>query len=169
MDFYSIIHGAAVHMIDVIMWVMGARPVEVVAYGNNLATAGSGLRFNDFAAMLMRFENGVLAKVSAAGGCAHPHFHRLAIFGDKKTFLHELNGACLLELSHDGAHRTEVTEEYPAKAERVKVLTSFVDSILDSAFAPLVSAQEALDVMAVCFAAEASVMEGKPQQVHYFA
>lgn len=169
MEFYSIVHGAAVHMIDLIMWVMDARPVEVVAYGNKLATAGSSLRFNDFAAMLLRFDNGVLAKVSAAGGCAHPHFHRLAVFGDKKTFLHELNGACLVELAPDGERRTEVTEEYPAKEERVKLLTSFVEYLLDPASKPLVSAQEALDVMAVCFAAEASVKQGKPQKVQYLS
>ncbi|MCF8131452.1 MAG: Gfo/Idh/MocA family oxidoreductase, partial [Deltaproteobacteria bacterium] len=58
MEFYSIIHGAAVHMVDLIMWITEKKPAEVHAYGNQMATANSGLRYNDFAVILMKFENG---------------------------------------------------------------------------------------------------------------
>ena len=49
MDFYSIIHGAAVHMVDLVLWLTGARPVSVAALDSNFATRGTRQRHNDFA------------------------------------------------------------------------------------------------------------------------
>ena len=37
-NFYSIIHGAAVHMIDLAVWIVGQKPVSVQALGNNITT-----------------------------------------------------------------------------------------------------------------------------------
>jgi len=167
MPFYSIVYGAAVHMIDLLMWLKGERPVEVQGYGNGIATAGSGFRFHDAASLLLRFEDNLLARVAAYSGCVHPHFHRVAVFGTRKTFLHEMGGGKALTSSDPEAPIETLTEAYPGIEEKGKVITSFLDSILDSQAAPVVSADDVLDTMSVCFAAERAVQTGQPVRIEY--
>ncbi len=40
LDYYSVVQGGAVHMIDLLLWLTGERPVEVMAYGTALKVAG---------------------------------------------------------------------------------------------------------------------------------
>ena len=167
MEFYSIVLGAAVHMIDLLIWISGQNPLEVQGYGNQIATSGSGFRFNDFASILMRFENGMIAKVCANGGCIHPHFHRVTVFGTEKTFLHEISGGVWLESREPEAEIAEVREEYPGVEERGKVITTFIDSILDPKARAIVPTEDVFTTMSVCFAAEKAIQEGKPIRVEY--
>ena len=85
MPFYSIIYGAAVHMVDLVMWLTGERPYEVQACGNAIATQETPLHYNSFAVLLLKFPSGRVAKVTGNGGCVHPHFHGLKVFGTKKN------------------------------------------------------------------------------------
>ncbi len=166
MEFYSIIYGAAVHMIDLIMWITGMKPVEVHTYGNGFA-AGHTLRFNDFAVILLRFEDGTLAKVCANGGCVHPHFHRLTVFGTEKTLLHEFAGAQKIESRDENKVPVPVVQDYPAKHLRGEVIHTFVSAIVDNRSKALVSADDVFDAMSVCFAAEESMRSGRPMAVEY--
>ncbi|MEW6664757.1 MAG: Gfo/Idh/MocA family oxidoreductase [Thermodesulfobacteriota bacterium] len=168
MEFYSIIYGASVHMIDLLMWVAVMRPVEVQGVGNSIATRASGFRFNDFAAVLMRSEDGLTAKVCGCGGCVHPHFHRVAVFGTEGTFLHETSGAKMYRQGEAGPVETEITDPYPAPERKGEVITSFVDSILEPMrHRPLVSIEDVFAVMSVCFAAEEAVLKKAPVPVNY--
>ena len=159
MNYYSIIHGAAIHMIDLVLWITGMRPVTVHAYGNNIATKGTKLSDNSFAAILMKFENGCIAKVTAHGGSIHPHFHRLVAFGTKKTAIQDLYGAVWLETNDPNAIPVNILEDYPAKEKRDDVINSFVDSVLDETIRPVVSSDDVFDTMSVCIAAEKSMNE----------
>lgn len=167
MPFYSIIHGAAVHMIDLIMWMTGMRPVEVHAVGNRICTKTSDFAFNDFAVMILRFENGMAAKISASGGCVHPHFHRVEIYGTRKTFFNDIHGGHLLDTTDPAKIGTRVTEPYPGAEEKAKVITSFVNSILDSSEEALVPGEDVMAATSVCLAAEDAVTQGKPIPVEY--
>jgi len=167
MDFYSIVYGAAVHMIDLLMWITEARPVEVQGYGNRIATRSSGFRFNDFASVLMKFEDGMVAKVCASGGCIHPHFHKITVFGTKKSFVQDsLEGKWIESCDPKTACR-KIAEEYPAVERKGEVITKFVDSIIDENVCPIVSNDDVFATMSVCFAAEKSIQEGKAVQVEY--
>ena len=168
MNYYSIIHGAAIHMIDLVLWITGLRPVEVQAYGNNIANRGTPLNDNSFATILMKFENGCIAKVTANGGCIHPHFHRLVVFGTKKTAIHDLSGAMWLDTNDPSAIPEEISEKYPAKEKRGDVITSFVDSIIDNSRQPIVTADDAFDTMSICIAAEKAVNESRHVMVNYY-
>jgi predicted dehydrogenase len=167
MDFYSIVNGAAIHMIDLILWITGMKPQEIKAYGNRIATADSLLQHNSFAAILMRFEDGCIAKVTANGGCVHPHFHKLEIFGTKKTVIHNIEGAKWIENSNPDALASAVTEEYPAKNQRHRVITSFIDSILKDNIQPIVSCDDIFDTMSVCFAAEKAINRSCSVKINY--
>lgn len=167
MDFYSIILGAAIHMIDLTCWLMeDERVCEVFAYGNRIASLNAGFRYNDFAAILMKFSNGVLAKITGNGGCVFPHFHQLAVYGTKATFIQEVDGAKLYTSRDARVAPQVITEEYPGR-RKGDMITSFIDSILDEGRAPEMSSEDVFKAMAICFAAEESVQTGKPAPVKY--
>jgi predicted dehydrogenase len=167
MEFYSIIYGAAVHMVDLLMWISGRKPVEVQAYGNAISTAGSGFRANDFSSLNMLFDDGCIGRVTANGGCVHPHFHGLGVFGTRKTFRHDLSGAVWLVPGRDEVERVECTEPYPARENRAEIIRSFVDALLDDSKEPMVNEQAVFDTMSVCFAAERAARERVPVLVEY--
>jgi len=167
MEFYSIILGAAIHMIDLVMWLMDAKPVSVQAIGNDIANINTNLKYNSFAVILLQFENGIIAKLTGNGGCVHPHFHGLKIFGTDQTAIQNHDGAFYLNFSEPNFDPSLITEPYPEKKAREKVIHSFVDSILDSSLTPLVPQQDVYDVMSVCFASEEAMNTGNTIQVNY--
>jgi predicted dehydrogenase len=167
MNFYSIILGAAIHMIDLVMWLMDAKPVSVQVMGNDIASKNTNLKFNSFAVILLQFENGVIAKLTGNGGCVHPHFHGLKIFGTDLTAIHNQEGAFYLNSSEPSSESVPIVEPYPEKESRQKVIHSFVDSILDSSKTPIVPQQDVYDVMLVCFAAEEAMKSAKSINIEY--
>src|SRR5207244_3826116 len=86
LPYYSVVHGGAIHLIDLLLWLTGERIVEVTARGNQIASRGSSFRNHDFVVALARLENGSLAKISANFGCIHPHFHAVNVYGTRATF-----------------------------------------------------------------------------------
>lgn len=167
MEQYSIIQGAAVHMIDLLLWITGMRPAEVMGAGSRIATMDGGSDFDDFASLIMRFPDGGLAKVSANGGCVHPHFHRVTAFGTKMSFLNEMTGAVWIDSRDPEAMPKPVTEEYPGKEKRSESITGFVNEILGVQPGAVTSTEEVFDTMSVCFAAESAVREGGAVPIEY--
>jgi len=167
MPFYSIIHGAAVHMIDLVLWIVNQRPVEVQGYGNRIATGDSGMRFNDFASLLLKFEGGEIAKITANGGCVYPHFHRLTVYGSEKSFVHEISGGNWFE--HKDAQLVErpILEAYPSVEDKGKVITSFIDLILTDSESEIVSSKDVFDTLSVCFSAEKAIESGRTTKIEY--
>ena len=55
----------------------------------------------------------------------------------------------------------------PAKEERAKVITTFVNSILNNNISPIVPANDVFDVMSVCFAAEKAMNNSTNVKVNY--
>jgi predicted dehydrogenase len=167
MPFYSIVYGAAVHIIDLVMWLIGERPVMVRGVGNQIVTKGTALKFNDFASLAMTFKNGLVAEISAHGGCVHPHFHRLEVYGSRKTFLQGLTGATWVTGASGHEVLLPVKGDYPAKETRGDVLRSFLDVLSGSSKTPMVSEEDVFNTMSVCFAAEESIRSGRPMKVEY--
>ena len=167
MEYYSIIFGAAIHMVDLVMWLVRARPISVQAVGNDIATSGSKLKYNSFATLLLKFENGLIAKITGNGGCVHPHFHGLKFFGTWQSAVHNLNGAYYLNSCDDESVQLVNTDPYPEKAARGKIIHSFVDHIYDQSNIPIVTRKDVFDVMSVCFAAEEAMAGGNSMNIKY--
>jgi predicted dehydrogenase len=146
---------------------MDSKPVSVQAMGNDIASKNTELKFNSFAVILLHFENGIIAKLTGNGGCVHPHFHGLKIFGTDMTAIQNRDVAFYLNSSEPGSERVPIVEPYPEKESRQKVIHSFVNYILDSSIEPIVTQQDVYDVMSVCFAAEESMNTGKSISIEY--
>lgn len=163
--FYSVVHGGAIHLIDLILWLTGKQVKEVFAYGSKIATRDTKFRHDDMVVSLLRFTDGSTAKVSANFACVAPHHHRLSVYGTKATFEQSHLGAAYF-LSRDPAASPEIlSDPYPGAAKG-DMLPSFVAHILDGTPAD-VSCQDVLTAMAVSLAIERSHLSGQPEAVRY--
>ena len=80
-DDYSVVLGGGVHLVDLLLWLTGERPVSVTALGNGIATRGTDFRYDDFAAATFRFQSRLVGRVTANFGCVHRHQHVVRVFG----------------------------------------------------------------------------------------
>jgi len=168
MEFYSIIHGAAIHMIDLAMWLLDDKPIKIQAMANSIPTKNTNLNFNSFVIILLEFQNGTIVKLTGNGGCVHPHFHGIKIFGNELTCIHNLQEAYYLDSADSNSSPVEILEPYPEKDSRKNLIHSFVNHILDDSNLPIVSEKDVYDVMSVCFAAEEAVKKGEKIDVNYY-
>jgi predicted dehydrogenase len=163
--FYSVTHGGAIHLIDLMLWLTGKRVDEVFAYGSKIATRGTAFRHADMVVSLLRFTDGATAKISANFACVAPHHHRLSVFGTEATFEQGHVGAAYFTSRDPAAPPELLADAYPGAAKG-DMLPSFVAHILDGS-EPDVSHKDVLDAMAVSLAIERSHNSGRPEKVRY--
>lgn len=164
-EFYSVVYGGGIHLIDLVLWLTGDEVVEVSAYGNNIGTEGSKFKYNDFVVALLRMKSGCIFTLTSNFGCVYPHFHRLNIYGTKLTYENDLDFGKFYK-SRDKQSRPELDySEYPSK-NKGTMISSFIDSIINNTV-PEVSKEEVFKVMSVCLAIEESVRQKKSVTVEY--
>ena len=86
---YSVMLGGGVHLIDLMLWLTGERPLSVHAMGNRICTMNTDFIYNDFVAALFRFPSSLIGRITANFGCIHRHQHVMRIFGTKGTFIYD--------------------------------------------------------------------------------
>lgn len=165
LDFYSVVHGGGVHVADLLMWLARDRIVEVSAVGNAIASEGSGFRNFDNVVAVLRFASGAVGKLGVNFGCVFPHFHPIALYGTKATFLNRVEGALLYTSRDPQARALELDTEYPG-THKGDLLPSFIDAILGRGAAD-VTERDVFDSLAVCFAIERSAHSRRPVEVEY--
>ena len=152
MDFYSVVYGGGVHIVDLLMWVTGDTIVEVVSYGNRIVTKDTRFRFNDLNVSLLKFKSNAIAKVSANFGCVFPHFHGLCVYGTRATFINGMEYGMFFDSRNNSGLFKKITEPYPG-VHKGALIYSFVDSILSNSQSD-VMADDIFNSMSVCFAIE---------------
>lgn len=162
--FYSVTHGGAIHLIDLVLWLTGGRVCEVVAMGNQIATTGTQFRYPDMVTALLRFDDGMTAKISANFGCVLPHSHALSAFGTMGTFVQTIQGGAFYQ-SRDPQVLPEVILPRQHDAKR-DVQRAFVAQLLDG-MPGLVSTEDVLAAMAVSLAVERSLSSHRWEEVEY--
>ena len=164
---YSLSLGAAIHLVDLVMWLVDQKPSRVFALGNKLGASQTKLRKNSFVSILMEFPSELVVKISAHGGCTHPHYHLLSVFGEKLTALHRLGDPVWISSCDASIAPARITSEYPAKNQYKNIICSFVESIVNRDINALVSAQEVFDATSVCMAVDDSIKRQEPIIVDY--
>jgi predicted dehydrogenase len=159
---YSVVLGGAIHLVDLLLWLTGERPVAVTAaVGGDIATRGTRFAPDDFVLALLRCPSGMTWKVAANLGCVSPHFHGLRIYGTDGTFANGLPDAAL----HTASGTTTIATPYPGVGKDV-LIGPFVESIVTGE-AHGVSADDAFAALSVCFAIERAHSTGEPQEVDW--
>lgn len=165
LDFYSAVHGGGVHVVDLLMWLAGDRIVEVSAFGNAIASAGSGFKNFDNVVAAVRFANGAVGKVGVNFGCVMPHFHPVEIYGTQATFVNGRECAWLYTTRDPQTAPVRIETDYPG-VHKGDLLVSFVNAILGRGPAD-VSEEDVFASLAVCCAIERSAHAGAPVRVEY--
>lgn len=165
LDFYSVVYGGAVHLVDLILWLAEDEVMEVKAYGNQIASANSNFKYDDLAVCLLKFRSGALGKISANFGCVSPHFHALSVFGTRATFINDLDNAIMYEKIKSGFREKIIKESYPGM-EKGDLIYNFVDSIFKRK-KPLVTKQDIFNTMSVCFAIQTATKRKSAVTVDY--
>lgn len=164
-DFYSVIYGGAVHLVDIILWLTGKNVREVFTYGNDILTEKTVFKYNDFAVSLLKFNDDSIAKISSNFGCVFPHFHGLSIYGSKATFINDFEYGKLYKSRNQSESFEKINIQYKSD-NKGELVYDFVDSIINNS-TPIVSIDDIFKTMSVCFAMEKSMKSGKPEIVNY--
>ena len=174
---YSVTLGGTIHMVDLLIWLVGERPVSVTAVGSSagLDAGAAGFTGDSLRAGLLSFASGLTASVSANFASVGPHFHRLDVFGTEATFMNlpsvgqtgttAPDSAGLLLRGPDPGTAQAVEAPYPAVSKGV-LIPEFNRAILGQCRSPI-SEQEAMDAFAVCLALDESVRVSQPISIVY--
>ena len=164
-DFYSVVYGGGLHIIDLMLWLTGDEVVEIAAYGTDISSRGSQFRYNDTVVCILRFESGMIGKVAANYACVFPHFHALSVYGTKATFVNGLEYGLLFESRNPEVPAKKILTAYPG-THKGELIYSFVDSIVTGA-PEGISQKEVFQSMSVSFAIESAVQQSRSVMVDY--
>lgn len=164
LDFYSIIYGGGVHIIDLLIWLTESQIVEVTAYGNKVVTKDSQFANFDLVESMLKFDNGMIGRMCANFGCVHPHFHQLEVYGTDATFINRIGAAEWYDVKGKVPPKL-INTAYPG-THKGDLLNNFIDAILLDK-EPQTSRNDVFDAMCVCFAIEKSAHTGQSVKVNY--
>ena len=162
---YSVTLGGGIHMVDLVLWVARQRPAEVVACASNLASRETAYQGNDLVVALLRFDDGVLAKIGANFASVHPHFHRFVAYGTEGTFENGLDAGRLWRSRSPEVAAEVIDAPYPG-VTKGELIPAFVAAVLGDGD-PDVPEDDVFATMAVCLAIDRSVRERQPVAVNY--
>ena len=164
---YNSTGGGAIHPIDVIQWVVDSPAEEVSAYGNGIATAEHGLNVTDCVVVIIRFENGCVAKAFTTMGSARPGFRNVQVYGTQKTFIEAPHPSAHLisDLETKKWQPLEVSES--GHDSRIALISDLLEAIEEDK-EPQLNLEQAVRTASICVAAFESVRLGKPVKVPKF-
>ncbi len=162
---YSVMQGGGVHLVDLMLWITGARPHTVTAAGNRISTAGSRFRYPDFVAATYEFPSGLVGRITANFGSVHRHHHVVRVFGTRGTFIYDDAGP-RLHRERDPAKAAVALDLAPLPASKGALIPAFVAGIV-AGRDPRPAAEHEFAVIAACIAADQALAIGKPSEVNH--
>ena len=162
---YSVMQGGGVHLIDLMLWLTGQRPTDVISQGNRICTRGTAFRQCDFMASTFSFPSGMVGRITANFGCVHRHQHVLKVFGTKGTFLLDDCGP-RIHYSRNSDSIAEPVDLAVLPSAKWDLIPEFVGGIL-AGDPQMQSNKQEFDLMAACLAADKALKECRTVEVEY--
>ena len=145
---YSVVLGGGIHLIDLLIWFLNAKPRKISAFGNNFCTRNSINNLNDQVTALIQLSSKVIVKLSCNFGCVYPHFHRMMIYGTRGTFEQSFNNEMVI-LKKGESHRALKLKEKYQKTNKGALIKNFIEGVIyDRAL--IVPQKDMLDAMKFC-------------------
>jgi predicted dehydrogenase len=171
-DDYSVMLGGGIHMIDLMLWLTGQRPVAVQAVGNRICTRGTAFQYDDFTAATMTFASGMVGRITANFGCVHRHQHVVRVFGTRKTFILDDAGPRLMT-ARDPVQPglpvapVESIDLATKPAHKGALIPAFVEGIVLKTAPRTADLDATLDAIAIAAACDRAVASSSPVQLRY--
>ena len=163
--FYSVVLGGAIHLIDLIIWLSNKKVRSVIAEGNKISTKNTKFKNYDLVSALLKFEDGMISKVTSNFASITPHHHILSVYGTKSTFFYN-NKEIKFYKSRDDLNFKNKKSKFSDK-QKSEILNSFIDSVYYQKDLKIVHENEIINLMSVCFAIEKSLKTKKWEKVKY--
>lgn len=160
---YSLIHGAAIHMIDLVVWLVELKPISVYALGNKNFTKNTVFKKNSFVIMILEFPNNILVKITGNASAEYSHHHEVKIFSKNNSLVNNLLGS----YEYKNGNLFKIISNYPDKKNRKKLIQNFIDNLLKKNNKLIINHQDQFDLMSICFAAEKSIILKKKIKINY--
>lgn len=157
--------GGAIHLIDLIIWLSNKKVRSVIAEGNKISTKNTKFKNYDLVSTLLKFEDGMIGKVTSNFASVTPHHHILSIYGTKSTFFYN-NKEIKFYKSRDDLNIKNKNSKFSNK-QKSEILNSFIDSVYYQKDLKIVHENEIINLMSVCFAIEKSLKTKKWEKVKY--
>jgi predicted dehydrogenase len=161
---YSVMQGG-VHLVDLLLWMTSERPVSVFAAGNRVCTQQTAFRSHDYVAATLRFESGLIGRITANFGCVHRHQHVVRVFGTQATFVYDDAGP-RLHLTRDPVATAAPVALPPLPLSKGALIAPFVSAVLTDEDLDA-HTQELFDVISICAACDESLRTCAEVEVHY--
>ena len=162
---YSVMQGGGVHLVDLMLWITGQRPVSVEAAGNRMSTEGTEFRYNDYMSATYQFASGLIGRITANFGSVHPHQHVVRVFGTKGTLIYDDQGPRLFS-SRDPELPAKFLDLSPLPASKGDLIPDFVKSISDGSDTRAAIHHE-FDLISACTAADEALAAATPVEIEY--
>lgn len=162
---YSVIQGGGVHLVDLMLWFLGERPVSVTAVANKICTAGTYFRYPDYVAATYVFPSGTIGRITANFGCVHRHQHVVRVFGTKATFLYDDMGP-RMHVTRDPSRPPVPVALSAVAATKGALISAFIDGI-QSGRDTRAETQQEFDVISTCLAADQALASGSRVEIPY--
>jgi len=156
--YYSVMQGGGVHLIDLMHWCIGEKPVSVQTHGNKVCTAGTSFRHHDMQSATFLFRSGIIGHITANFGCVARHQHVVRVFGTKATFISDESGPRLIT-DRDGKMRAP-SDFSALPSGKGALLPEFLD-LLEKNTSDWKDAMDShLATMSMCLASDESARAG---------
>ena len=157
--------GGAIHLIDLIIWLSNKKVRSVIAEGNKISTKNTKFKNYDLVSALLKFEDGMIAKVTSNFASVTPHHHIFNVYGTKSTFFYN-NKEIKFYKTRDDLNIKKKNSKFSNK-QKSEILSSFIDSVYYKKDLKIVHEKEIINLMSVCFAIEKSLKTKKWEKVNY--
>ena len=165
---YSLTLGAAIHMIDLVNWLIEKKPKQVFSKGNKIVTKNTIFKKNSIISYFFTYKNNLTAKITADGVCVHPHFHELKIFEKNKTIFLDINNRIIIKKRGRDYYTKKIISDYPDKKNRKKLIQEFISFLNNKKRKKnLFKFKDQIDLLKICFAADKSLAKKKEVKIIY--
>lgn len=162
---YSVMQGGGIHLIDLLLWLIGDRPVSAFAVGNRICTERTAFRFFDYVAATLRFASGLVGRIAANFGCVHRHQHVVRVFGANATFVYDDAGS-RLHLTRDPAATVAPVALSPLPVSKGALIAPFIAAVLADENLDA-HTQELFDAISIGAACDESLLARSEIEVEY--
>ncbi len=156
--YYSVMQGGGVHLIDLMHWCVGEKPVSVQTHGNKVCTAGTPFRYHDMQSATFLFPSGIIGRITANFGSVVRHQHVVRVFGTKATFISDESGPRLIT-DRDGKMRA-LSNFSALPSGKGALLPEFLDLLEKKTSDWKDSMDSHFATMSICLASDESARAG---------
>ncbi len=162
--------GGGCHAVDLLRWLTGKDPEEVVAYGTHKMLPA--VEYDDATVSLLKFPGNIMGKVFVSTGCKRAYTMRTVLYGTKGTIIMDNTSPTLqfFEADENGAGAGSKPQEIDVTVNNhnaIREFAAFQDSLLNGA--PLtMTVEEGAKTIEACLAiVESSKLGGEKVYPNY--